>query len=734
VTDTKSHVFSFADVEVREREFLLVKAGNAVPVEPKAFRVLLFLLRNPGKLVTKDEILAAVWNDCSVSDNSLTRSIATLRRLLGDDAREPRYIATVQTVGYKFVCDVAVAEENPGAAAASSGSEVSGDPVDPMKTVGPPAPDIQKQRDWRRLRIAGALASVLLVFVAVLLAVRLGTHPGGSSRTASASMRQSPILSVPGKVSDPALSPDSKEVAFIWDGENGVRGDVYVHLIGGEKPLRLTHTESGFTCCASWSPDGGQLAFGRCDDSGGAVFVVPALGGAERKVTSVACVYGNAGWPIWTADGKSMVIADQCSPKGAIGLVLLSLATGERQCLTQPEIGDRGDRSPVLSPDGSTVAFIRMHSRTVNEICTVPVQGGGTRTVTADGGSYWGLMWSSDGQHIIFRSSRSGINRIWRVSSDGGPLTAEAVYPEVGSQSHDGSRLAYVESPGNWPTETLRVTLSRPGGSVAGTQTLFASASTSSAPQPSSDNRELVFESDLAQDAGWTMEIWKSRSDGSDPLQLTSFHGHAGTPRWSPDGKWIAFDYRPGLRSHIYVMDSEGRNPHMVTSGPFEQQVPSWSRDGKSIYFTASNTGDWQVWRRELGSGEERQITQHGGYVAFESYDGRTLYYTKYEGGGIWTAPISGGVEERITDAPHHGYWGHFAVVDSGVYFLDSDAKQGPAILFYDFHTRHTTPVLTLKENPLPWTASLAASRDGLTLYFVQYKLTSSIALAENFQ
>ena len=90
---------------------LNLKIGETVPVEPKAFRVLLFLLQNPGRLVTKDEILKAVWNGCSVSDNSLTRSIATLRRLLGDDTHEPRYIATVPTVGYRFLCQVDVAEE-----------------------------------------------------------------------------------------------------------------------------------------------------------------------------------------------------------------------------------------------------------------------------------------------------------------------------------------------------------------------------------------------------------------------------------------------------------------------------------------------------------------------------------------------------------------------------------------------------------------------------------------------
>ena len=111
MTDHNPSVFSFGEFEVREREFLLISAGEPVAVEPKAFRVLLFLLRNPGRLIRKDEILNAVWGDCSVSDNSLTRSITTLRRLLGDDSRYPRYIATVPTVGYRFLCDVKTVED-----------------------------------------------------------------------------------------------------------------------------------------------------------------------------------------------------------------------------------------------------------------------------------------------------------------------------------------------------------------------------------------------------------------------------------------------------------------------------------------------------------------------------------------------------------------------------------------------------------------------------------------------
>src|SRR5579863_6338560 len=83
------------------------------PIEPKAFRVLLILLRNPQKLLPKDELLTAVWGDTAVSENSLARSIALLRRLLGDEARTPRFIETVATVGYRWLCKAVVSEEAP---------------------------------------------------------------------------------------------------------------------------------------------------------------------------------------------------------------------------------------------------------------------------------------------------------------------------------------------------------------------------------------------------------------------------------------------------------------------------------------------------------------------------------------------------------------------------------------------------------------------------------------------
>ena len=109
--ELKSFVFRFSGVEVREREFSLVKDGETLTVEPKAFRVLVILLQTPQKLVTKEHLMNAVWGDAAVTENSLTRCISMLRKALGDNAGEPRFIATVATVSYRMVCDVEICED-----------------------------------------------------------------------------------------------------------------------------------------------------------------------------------------------------------------------------------------------------------------------------------------------------------------------------------------------------------------------------------------------------------------------------------------------------------------------------------------------------------------------------------------------------------------------------------------------------------------------------------------------
>jgi len=151
---SKSFVFHFDDVEVREREFTLTKAGKVLAVEPKAFRTLLFLLHNPQRLITKEELLNTVWGDAAVTEGSLTRCVWLLRTALGDDIHQPRYIKTVATVGYRFVCKVEVSEDTQGGPAPADSPDGGGGSKRPDLNTQAAGGAIRSFRRWWLLAAA----------------------------------------------------------------------------------------------------------------------------------------------------------------------------------------------------------------------------------------------------------------------------------------------------------------------------------------------------------------------------------------------------------------------------------------------------------------------------------------------------------------------------------------------------------------------------------------------------
>ena len=83
--------------------YRLERAGVAVALEPKAFNLLAVMVQRPGHLFTKQEIFDLVWPGTAVTDHALTRIVAQIRRALGDEAREARFLETVPTRGYRWI-------------------------------------------------------------------------------------------------------------------------------------------------------------------------------------------------------------------------------------------------------------------------------------------------------------------------------------------------------------------------------------------------------------------------------------------------------------------------------------------------------------------------------------------------------------------------------------------------------------------------------------------------------
>jgi Tol biopolymer transport system component/DNA-binding winged helix-turn-helix (wHTH) protein len=713
-----SFVFRFADVEVREREFTVLKAGKVLAIEPKAFRVLLFLLRNPQRLISKEEMLNSLWGDAAVTEGSLTRCIWLLRRLLEDDVREPHYIETVATVGYRWLCPVEVSDVRVENESAVDSSHIANSAVQ------------TKPRTLLRWWPVGA-AVLAIGLVLIAWTIRLHKPVTEQAKTAFPRARTIMLTTFRGRAIQPTFSPDGKQVAYFWKGEDQKQYDIYIQMIGGEQPLRLTWSGAKHICCIGWSPDGQWISFARCNPNGGTIFKVPVLGGPEHKVTDAACLEDARTW--WSPDGNFMLHSDRCVPNGPHGLVVFSFATGEKRCLIAPPVENTVVYWPKLSPDGKMVAFLQATTVGVSDIYVIPLEGGQARRLTSDDKWITDLMWAADGRRIVFSSERGGrfSERRWQVPVEGGEVRPETIYPNIGVLSPDGRRLAFVQTGRTDLPSIWRADLSSPGGRVTTQKLIISSAVNDEDPQLSPDGTRIVFVSHRSGD----MELWQSDADGSNPLQITSFKGEwPGTPRWSPDGKWIVFDKVTGSRHQIYVIDADGRNLRALTSGDYDNSGPSWSRDGQSIYFASRRSGASQIWKQRLGGGPPVQVTEHGGSCGFESYDGKTLYFTKDLEEGLWRTPVGGGLETRVTAAPRIGYAGNWAISEAGLYLLESDALPRPTIEFYNFKTRRLAPVIPLEHSARPLYPSMNASRDGRTLLFVQWNPQNSIAMVEDFQ
>jgi Tol biopolymer transport system component len=228
------------------------------------------------------------------------------------------------------------------------------------------------------------------------------------------------------------------------------------------------------------------------------------------------------------------------------------------------------------------------------------------------------------------------------------------------------------------------------------------------------------------------MEIWVANADGSNAAPLTHGPGLAqGTARWSPDGRWVAFDSLDANGQYdIYVIESSGGQPRPITSGPSSKHYPSWSRDGRWVYYQSNRTGRAEVWRTPFAGGPPQQVTTEGGQVPYESTDGRTLFYKKATG-ELFAKPVAGGPERRLIGGVDVNL---FAVTEKGIYsWGPRGADRKYPLLFVDLTSGRSTEVARLAAQPAAGGLTVSPDRQSV-LYTASLTTGSDLKLIENFR
>ena len=218
-------------------------------------------------------------------------------------------------------------------------------------------------------------------------------------------------------------------------------------------------------------------------------------------------------------------------------------------------------------------------------------------------------------------------------------------------------------------------------------------------------------------------------------MQLTYFGGPAtGKPHWSHDGQRIAFFSRKEGHADVYVIGAYGGAPRRLTTETSDESFPSWSRDDKWMYFSSNRGGAWDLWRMPVEGGAAVQITHNGGVDPVESFDGKTLYFAKRSGPGIWRVSIHGGEEVKVLDAGTPGAW---ALAESGVYLLD-ETDRGPGLTFFDFSSRRISRIASLPKESVYGLGGhdvLAVSPGAKSIIYVQMdRVESDLVLVQNYR
>jgi TolB protein len=604
--ESKEVIYEFGKFVLDPNERVLLADGKPIHLTDKVFDTLLLLVRHNGRLITKDEMMASIWEESFVEEGNLAKNISRLRKILNVNGRSP--IETLPRRGYRFTADVREIDGDTSLLVrrnlrvkithTNDGRPGKEEKIAQIERIAP-AP--------RPSRFAIAVLGILL-----LAAVSgLGLYFWDRERAVAAvSGNENGAIRLTDFASHD-IHPQwtrGDQIHFVKYFEKG-RAESFVMDVDGGRVRSANETIKDLQF-GNWSPDGLKVLFYKEGDAK-TLYLANADGSDEMKFPVRA---GNLDW---SSDGKQIVYQEG-QTLGNAEIFVYTIETGTSKNITN---GPAFDADPAFSPDGKQIVFVS--GRDGNpEVYLMNVDGSNLRRLTNHPAFDNHPVFSPDGTQIAFNSDRENENsNIYLMRADGSDVQRLTDWPsnetvEPGCWSPDGTRIAISsDKHGSDDIFVVSAEVYHPES------VLTDDASDLRRPMYFADGKQILHQAELPDKSG-ELRVFDTETKQNHVLLKTNNADTA--PVISPDGTRIAFQTKIESNTDVYLINADGSGLTNLTNNPWRDGGAAFSPDGGQIVFSSNrdgHTGKFNLYMMNADGGDQRLI-----YSAKEGMSGSPVF------------------------------------------------------------------------------------------------------------
>lgn len=657
-------------------------------LQQKPMEVLCYLAQQYPALVTREQLIEAVWDgNVYVGEKALTNAIWQLRQLF-TQCGQPDLIMTVRKKGYRLQQAPVHAPPAPEHALSTAQNQSS----------APQTPARQVMRVW------------LLVLVATIMLVAVLNWPRAHNQLTQ-------ITRLQGWAQNPSVTPDGHWMVYSWQGF-GQTADLY--LLDLQTP-GATHRQLTFSSDAELRPqlsaDARQVYFSSRNPTNGRCQIKRLEISTLQETMLDTCGSHNDVYLELSPDQQYLYFNGS---RGALGSGLFRLdvthANAKPEELPCKQHCDQRVRDIAVAPDHQSLAITRRANRLAEEIYHYDLATAAERQLTHGQSDIRGLSFTPDGQHILFSADVHGKNQSYLLDINTA-TTSQLPLDDVSfvsNMTRDGQMFFHRDSS---VPQLGYIQLQQPSAIFP----LSAGDVSFQAPAFHASKQQLLF---LSSESGHA-ELWLSDAAMQQKKPLTQLASVLKYPLWSPDGDTALLLSRAANTTvdRVTLVDSATGKLQFVDTGLQLNGRPAWAHTDNALLLPTPQG----IWWFELGTGQKQRVSTMTA-SSIQMLDDRGFYFSKGRGKGLWWQALThttqdgfqaAGPAVQVLDGEQFSESYCWVVDAQGVYFLHPSAN-GTAVQRYQFQSRQLDTLVVLPSEQLDLSARLTLDPHAQRL-IVQY-------------